>query len=523
MSAWHAQRGGSDILDDPLAIPKGPSETLAPLEHIRHETLRRVKHFLSAPKLRVYRDLKGMCERVSESYRDRVVLELLQNAHDAHPSDSPDGRIHIALHPGEGPHGTLYVANDGNGFTQANFDALCSPTLTTKSVNEAIGNKGVGFLSVFQVSYHPEVYSRRSAASRTFDGFSFAFAADEMLYAFLDGVGLRDEAGQIIASMPRLYLACPIPFFPATVEQLAAERFATVIRSPLKSNDALAAVQRQLELLSAEAPPVQLFLPRIKVLRISADPSKAAIVLERNCKVLKQWDGTRLLKAHCGTRSFIVAEKTIPHSTMLEVIRRDIAVEALPAAWEEWTGDAVVSVAVAKSGDPLEPRLYNFLPMGEAAEAPFAGYLDAPFFATLDRLRVQEGVEVNKFLWESAGNWPWTLRHARELACRAVRRDRWCLISYCGAKTTVRCANVCSSQLSRSSQRYESPVLARNGERLDRRGSGREMPSFLLTLSPATRAFPSWTRNLTSSACVPCAASSRERACSTARQRNGQK
>ena len=271
----------------------------------------------------------------------------------------------------------------------------------------------------------------------------------------------RDEAGQIIASMPRLYLACPIPFFPATVEQLAAERFATVIRSPLKSNDALAAVQRQLELLSAEAPPVQLFLPRIKVLRISADPSKAAIVLERNCKVLKQWDGTRLLKAHCGTRSFIVAEKTIPHSTMLEVIRRDIAVEALPAAWEEWTGDAVVSVAVAKSGDPLEPRLYNFLPMGEAAEAPFAGYLDAPFFATLDRLRVQEGVEVNKFLWESAGNWPWTLRHARELACRAVRRDRWCLISYCGAKTTVRCANVCSSQLSRSSQRYEFPGISK--------------------------------------------------------------
>ena len=36
VSAWHAQRGGSDILDDPLAIPKGPSETLAPLEHIRH-------------------------------------------------------------------------------------------------------------------------------------------------------------------------------------------------------------------------------------------------------------------------------------------------------------------------------------------------------------------------------------------------------------------------------------------------------------------------------------------------------
>ena len=358
-----------------------------------------------------------MCERVSESYRDRVVLELLQNAHDAHPLSSPDGRIRIALDPGEGAHGTLYVANDGNGFTQANFDALCSPTLTTKSVNEAIGNKGVGFLSVFQVSSHPEVYSRGSAASMTFDGFCFAFAADETLRGFLDEVGLGDAVKPVIESMPRLYLACPTPFFPAAVQQLAVERFSTVVRLPLKSNDALAAVDRQLAMLSAEAPPVQLFLPRIKELRISADPSKAAIVLERICEVLEVRDDTRILKAHCGTRSFIVAEKTIPPSTMLDVIHRDIAAEALPIAWEDWTGDAVVSVAVAASGDPLKPRLYNFLPMGEEAEAPFAGYLDAPFFATLDRLRVQEGVKVNAFLWETA----------RQLALEAAARTRTCL------------------------------------------------------------------------------------------------
>jgi len=402
MSAWDAKNGGIDVLNDLLAIPKGASEAPAPLEHIRRETLERIQHCLSKPKLRVYRDLKGMCERVSESYRDRVVTELLQNAHDAHPLGSSDGRIRIALDPGEGSYGTLYVANDGNGFTQANFDALCSPTLTTKSVNEAIGNKGVGFLSVFQVSSHPEVYSRCSTASTTFDGFCFAFAADETLRAFLNAEGLGHEAAQIIASMPRLYLACPTPFFPAPVEQLAAERFATVVRLPLKGDDALAAVQRQLALLSAEVPPVQLFLSRIKELGVSADPSKAAIMLERRCEVLEVRDDTRILKARCGTRSFIVAERTIPHSTMLDIIHRDIAAEALPEAWEEWTGDAVVSVAVAASGEPLQPRLYNFLPMGEGAEAPFAGYLDAPFFATLDRLRVQEGVEVNAFLQENA-------------------------------------------------------------------------------------------------------------------------
>ncbi|WP_147377715.1 ATP-binding protein [Mesorhizobium waimense] len=393
---------GRDSLLGRVANTEAIAGPVSPHEHIRRETLERIQHFLSKPQLRVYRDLKGMCERVSDSYRDRVVVELLQNAHDAHPAGAPPGRIRIALDPNEGACGTLYVANEGAGFAQRNFDALCSPTLTTKNVNEAIGNKGVGFLSVFQVSSHPEVYSRLSDTSGTFDGYCFGFAADGTLRTFLETEELGDHADQIIASMPRLYLACPASSFPVAVQKLASERFVTVIRLPLKSDDALTAVQRQLALLSAQTPPVQLFLPRIKELSVSMDPTIAATVLERHCEVLQVLDDTRLLKARCGIRSFIVAEKTVPHQTMLDIILRDIAAEALPEAWEDWTGDAIVSIAVAAHGDPLEPRLYNFLPMGEGAKAPFSGYLDAPFFATLDRLRVQDGVEVNTFLLDTA-------------------------------------------------------------------------------------------------------------------------
>lgn len=233
-------------------VTRGAQDAGAPVDHVRNDTLARVRHYLSAPKLRVYRDLKGMCDRVSDSYRNRVVTELLQNAHDAHPPHRSDGRVHIALDPGEGPFGTLYVANDGYGFTRDNFEALCSPTLTTKNVNEAIGNKGVGFLSVFQVSAHPEVYSRISAGEVGFDGYCFSFGTDETLGAFLDEQGLGKKAEQIIANMPRLYLACPVEDRPGVVGQFADEGFATVIRLPLKASDALAAVQTQLARLANE-------------------------------------------------------------------------------------------------------------------------------------------------------------------------------------------------------------------------------------------------------------------------------
>ena len=86
---------------------KAPSDSFAvgrrtPGDYIKESTLPRIKHFLADPGLSVYSDLKGMCERVSDSYRDRVVIELLQNAHDAHSSDAMDGRIKFILDPAEG-------------------------------------------------------------------------------------------------------------------------------------------------------------------------------------------------------------------------------------------------------------------------------------------------------------------------------------------------------------------------------------------------------------------------------------
>ncbi|MBY3315076.1 sacsin N-terminal ATP-binding-like domain-containing protein [Rhizobium laguerreae] len=373
-----------------------PTE-IEPKEAIRTATLERIRHFLQSPKdVHVYSDLRRLCTTVSVSYRNRSVLELLQNAHDAHASEETAGRIRFRLTE-EGEHGTLYAANDGRGFTGDNFTALCSPTRTTKAVNEAIGNKGVGFLSVFQISSHPEVYSRSKATrSPSFGGFCFAFADAVNLRAFLDREGLAEQTQFISESMPQLYLATPLDEPPETVRVLGDEGYATVLRLPLKNAEARSAVEHQLEDLATGDPDVQLFLDRISELKIEV--GEKTYELSRDVKNLFKQDDTTLQQVTCGERAYIVARRTLKEADVRKIIDADVTSEALPESWTEWRGDAIVSLAVTASGEPLKGRLYTFLPMGKDVEAPLSGHLDAPFFATIERKNVEEGGTLNPYL-----------------------------------------------------------------------------------------------------------------------------
>ncbi|MFD7445125.1 sacsin N-terminal ATP-binding-like domain-containing protein [Streptomyces sp. NPDC059909] len=119
---------------------------------------------------------------ISPECEGRVLVELLQNAHDAHPARSADGRIEILFDEDEdededeGEHGTLYVANGGKPFGGRDFNALCSIALSSKRADSGTGHKGVGFKSVLHLCDAPEVYSVAREGSRILDGFTFRFA-----------------------------------------------------------------------------------------------------------------------------------------------------------------------------------------------------------------------------------------------------------------------------------------------------------------------------------------------------------
>ena len=132
--------------------------------------------FLRARGVRWASSAKRYGEEAAREYGDRFLIELIQNAYDANPRGATCGKVSVVLDLGEGEHGVLYVANTGRPFSDDNFDAITDIAQSDKPPGEGIGNKGVGFKSVQQVSQLPEVYSARleSSDDSTFDGVLFS-------------------------------------------------------------------------------------------------------------------------------------------------------------------------------------------------------------------------------------------------------------------------------------------------------------------------------------------------------------
>ncbi|MFQ2512813.1 sacsin N-terminal ATP-binding-like domain-containing protein [Aeromonas caviae] len=149
-----------------------PADVITQLMHQRLSNYLAVR---GEPSL--YQSVRKMSQFVSDDYSNRFLVELIQNAHDAHDPSRTDGEIAVVLDVSEGD-GCLYVANRGVGFTGNNLKAITNIALSSKPVNAGIGNKGLGFRSVLQVCNWPEIYSvQGEGGSGTFDGYCFRFAS----------------------------------------------------------------------------------------------------------------------------------------------------------------------------------------------------------------------------------------------------------------------------------------------------------------------------------------------------------
>ena len=136
-------------------------------------------------KSRAPGDFKGMANTVlsasNGAYKDRQLYELVQNAADVLTSTAENvaGRIKVVLTPD-----ALYCANEGRPFSEDGFVAVGTPNNSVKDDFQAIGQFGIGFMSVQEISKSPEIFSRSC---------SVRYSLDESFDFFCPGMVATDE------------------------------------------------------------------------------------------------------------------------------------------------------------------------------------------------------------------------------------------------------------------------------------------------------------------------------------------
>lgn len=356
----------------------------------------------------VYRQLKRATELTAQEYGDRFLVELIQNAHDALSASSRDGKILVVLDEADGEYGTLHVANTGEPFSAERFSAICEFAHSSKRPGESIGNKGIGFRSVLQISDWPEIYSRSGnepASVDRFDGYCFRFARPADLQDHAGDHALAKAIGENVSPYSLPVVADEHPPF---VMECAARGFATVVRLPLRNAQAARDASRAFDNCVARDVPLHLFLERVDRMTFERRRSSTTdqVVLSRQeAELAESTPDLRLSRvtlffddAH-GTHpaKYLVGQMTLAEGAMREGIEASIAQGKLPEEWRQWRGPARVSAGVGVDHSGIS-RLYNYLPMGETAESPFWGLLDAPFFAKIDRTTLDVGVPLNERL-----------------------------------------------------------------------------------------------------------------------------
>ena len=114
--------------------------------------------------VRKYRNLLSTVAEDLNSKESHFILELIQNADDNTYKPDVDPSLSFTINGDR-----IVVKNNEVGFEEKNVRALCSAAESSKKSEKRrgyIGEKGIGFKSIFKVTDSPEIHS---------NGFHFRF------------------------------------------------------------------------------------------------------------------------------------------------------------------------------------------------------------------------------------------------------------------------------------------------------------------------------------------------------------
>ncbi|MFD2417396.1 sacsin N-terminal ATP-binding-like domain-containing protein [Amycolatopsis pigmentata] len=261
------------------------------------------------------------------AYRDRLFVELAQNAADAALTAGEPGRVRVAVVDGE-----LRFANTGAPLDAAGVEALSSLRASRKG-DEAVGRFGVGFAAVLAVTTEPRVVSR---------GGGVAFSERRT----------REASGRE-GEVPVLRLPWP-------VDEEPPEQYDTEVRLPLREGiDS----EDLLDRLAGEVEDLLLALPWLAVIEVDG------VVWSRS-----EVDGEVTLSAPDSTRRWLTFDGdgwvwAVPVGDGPAPLEHDVLHAPTPTD-ERLSLPARLIASVA-----LEPTRRRLLPgAGEALEEAARGY-----------------------------------------------------------------------------------------------------------------------------------------------------
>ena len=396
---------------------------------------------------RNYQTIASLGGQIAQEYRGRCILELLQNAHDALANVEHDDPQQISFVLTTSPEPVLLVGNSGHPFRIEDFKGICQLGQSPKDPNKSVGNKGLGFRSVLEVSTCPEIWSTAPSGSDRSFVFRFdpsvsgrvAASAQDIERQGLDARspfdpkrplldwsqkqlnqyrerlsdtnldGVREAKKFLSPYLFPLQIEGVLP----EVEKLLNAGCSTVVRLRLDggrvgtSEGAVQSVKDQLQELDARS---MVFLSHLEKLVIDIDDERRT--LERivdsdielsGCQRTRQ---QRLLVGCSGpapedntTRQFQVWTRIIggdEDSDQAERIRA--VVEHLPNRWPE-IRQVAVGIAVEEAFEPEEGVFVIFLPTEMTTGT--GAHINAPFYGSLNRRRIDFNDYYNKLLLES--------------------------------------------------------------------------------------------------------------------------
>ena len=394
-----------------------------------------------------YRTIASLNEQIAQAYRGRCVLELLQNAHDALANTPPGNSKQISFVLNTLPVPVFLIANSGQPFRRKDFEGLCQLGQSPKDPNESVGNKGLGFRSVLEVSSSPEIWSTAPVGSDTSFVFRFDPSVSDQVAAaarklhdngldtrspFDSACPLLDWSEQQLTQFRERMIdaktdgACEAKQFLSPylipllidserpeVETLLNAGHVTVVRLALDggsadtSNNAVQSVKDQLQGLDARS---MAFLPDLEMLVIDIDGERRVLerVVDSDAEFSlcpRTWQ-QRLLVGQSGpapddhkTRQFQVWTRTIGGDDDPEQADRIRTVVAhLPNRWPE-VNQVTVSVAVEEAIESDKGLFVIFLPTDMPTGT--GAHINAPFYGSLDRRQIDLSDSYNEFLLET--------------------------------------------------------------------------------------------------------------------------